>query len=146
MLLWSRDLTLLRKLNRRGSDMSSTQIVVNTTIFSCQDPGTTTKFQNSLVVPNCVFNRFPCIPCRPRLALMNVRATKVNTFVHAGSPLLFAMLGWPLFHRATAAAIVNKACNKVPATCQMRFEDPTRSPMRPTNAPRLKAMREQRAC
>jgi hypothetical protein len=62
-----------------------------------------------LVVPNCVFNRFPCIPWRPRLMLMNVRPTNVKVFVQAGSPLLFAMLSWPLFQIAMAAAIVNRA-------------------------------------
>lgn len=41
--------------------------------------------------------------------LINARPTNVKAFVQAGFPLSLAMLGWPLFQMAMAAAIVNRA-------------------------------------
>lgn len=101
------------------------------------------------------------MPCTPRLALMNPIATKLSVFVHAGSPLSSAMLPpippliprpnmptppCPLFHDASAAAIVKSAWMNVPRTSHLRVWLPILSPRRPMKAPRLKVMREVRAC
>jgi hypothetical protein len=51
-VLWSRDTTLRRRLNKRGSDIISTQIVVNTTISICQVLRMIASVQRILVVPN----------------------------------------------------------------------------------------------
>ena len=104
------------------------------------------EHKHALVVPNWVFRRLPSIPCTPRLALMKARPTKVNAFVQAGSLRALEMLGCPAFQNAMALAMVRRVWMNVPAMSHIRLCDPTRSPIRPTNAPRLKLIKEHRAC
>ena len=100
----------------------------------------------ALVVPNCVFRRLPSIPCTPRLALMKAKPTKDNAFVQAGSSRASDMLGCAAFQNAIAPAIVKRAWMNVPAMSHIRLCAPTRSPIRPTKAPRLKLIKEHNAC
>ena len=100
----------------------------------------------ALVVPNCVFRRLPSIPCMPRLALMKAKPTKVNTFVQAGSSRASDILVCPAFQNAIAPAIVKRVWMNVPAISHIRLCAPTRSPIRPTNAPKLKLIKEHNAC
>jgi len=102
--------------------------------------------RNALVVPNWVLRRLPKIPCTPRLALMNARPTKERAFDHAGSSRALEILGWPLFQKAIAPTMVMRTWMNVPEISHMRFWGPMRSPILPTNAPALKAMREHNAC
>ena len=144
--LWSRVMTRWRNLKRRGSDMSSTHTVVNTTTDLSIWRINICVYIYALVVPNCVFRRLPSIPCTPRLALMKAKPTKDNAFVQAGSSRALDILGWPAFQNATALAIVKRAWMNVPAMSHIRLCAPTRSPIRPTNAPRLKLIKEHNAC
>lgn len=100
----------------------------------------------ALVVANCVFTRFPIIPCNPILALMNPMQTNVSVLDHAGSDRASAVDGWPLFHTQSAAAIVKRAWMNVPRNSQARVLAPIRSPMRPRKAPKMKVMTDVRAC
>ena len=99
-----------------------------------------------LVVPNCVFRRFPSIPCTPRLALIKPSPTNDSALVQAGSSRLLDMLDCPAFQNAIALAIVKRAWMNVPAMSHIRLCAPTRSPIRPINAPRLKLIKEHKAC
>ena len=148
MRRWSRVMTRWRIVNRRGSDMSSTQTVVSTTVARRRQQLARygIKLWHALVVPNCVLRRFPRIPCTPRAALMNARPTKVRRFVQAGSSRSSAMLPWPDFQKEMAAAMVKSAWMNVPAISHNLLCAPTLSPMRPMNAPRLKEMSEHSAC
>jgi hypothetical protein len=101
---------------------------------------------HALVVPNCVFRRLPSIPCKPRLALMKAKPTKVNAFVQAGSSRASDILDCPAFQNAIAPAIVKRVWMNVPAMSHIRLCAPTRSPIRPKNAPRLKLIKEHNAC
>ena len=98
------------------------------------------------MVPNCVFRRLPTMPCTPRLALIKAKPTKVNVFVQAGSARESDILGCPAFQKAIAPAIVKRAWMNVPAMSHIRLCAPTRSPIRPTSAPRLKLIKEHNAC
>lgn len=100
----------------------------------------------ALVVPNCVFRRLPTIPCTPRLALIKAKPTKDNAFVQAGSARALDILGCPAFQNAIAPPIVKRVWMNVPAMSHIRLCAPTRSPIRPTNAPRLKLIKEHSAC
>ena len=76
---------------------------------------------------------------------MNAMQTNDRRLVHARTPWA-EMLGWPLFHMATEAAAVNIACTNVPETSQSRVDEPILSPIRPKEAPVLKAMSDISAC
>jgi hypothetical protein len=147
-VFWSREATFWRNFSRPVSDMSSIQIVVNGTMMGilvrCRKKSSSQN--DALVVPKCVSNRLPCTPWRPRLRLMKASPTNDRAFVQDGSSLLAATLDWPLFQIAMAAAIVSNAWTKVVAICHIRFAAPTLSPIRPKNTPRLKAIKEHRAC
>jgi hypothetical protein len=109
-----------------------------------------------LVVPNVVLSFFAILPCKPRLALKSAMHTNESESVHAkiktlAPPLLWlssitATLGWPLFHIAMDAAMVNKTCTNVPKTSHARVNGPIQSPTLPSDAPRLKARKEVNAC
>ena len=146
---WSLVMTRLLNLKRLGSVTSSTQTVVNTTVYM---PNQVRWYWNihtricALVVPNWVFSLLPKIPCRPRLALINAKPTNVKAFVQAGRSLAPLMLGWPLFQNASAAAMVKNACINVPNRSQIRLCGPILSPRRPKKEPSWKERREQSAC
>lgn len=112
-ILWSREATCLRNLNRRGSATSSIQTVVNGTGAREKNyvrfHHNISNSQNALVVPKYVFNRLPCTPCRPRLMLMKARPTNVQTFAQAKLFPGDTILNPPLFQMAMAATIVNNA-------------------------------------
>src|ERR1700678_1472754 len=114
----------------------------------CEYNGTRARMvhNNALVVPNCVFRRLPTIPCTPRLALKKARPTKVNAFVQAGSSRVLEILGCPAFQNAIAPAMVKSVRMSVPEMSHIRLCAPTRSPIRPTTAPRLKLINEHKAC
>lgn len=99
-----------------------------------------------LVVPNCVLSLLARMPWRPKLALMRPMPTKVRVFDQAGTALSDAMLGWPAFQNAMAAAMVRRVQRKEPVMSQMRFVEPILSPARPMREPAMKERREHRAC
>jgi len=86
------------------------------------------------------------IPCKPMLALIRPKHAYVPALVHAGSERNEATLPCPLFQSEIAAAIVKIAWMNVPMNNHRRVFAPTRSPMRPINAPKRKVVREVRAC
>lgn len=105
--------------------------------------GFCSTYSDALVVANSVLTRFPMIPCRPILALMNAMAANPSVLVHVGP--FVEKLDWPPFQRRMAAAMVNSACNTVPKKSQTRVRGPIWSPIRPRNAPERKAITEVRA-
>jgi hypothetical protein len=99
----------------------------------------------SLVVPKWVLSLFAIIPCKPRLALMNAIQTKDRRLDHARTPLV-ETLGWPLFQIAMETTAVNSDCTNVPETSHIHVNGPILSPMRPREAPMLKASSDAKAC
>ena len=97
------------------------------------------------VVVKCVFILLPMIPCRPILALRNPTQTNVSVLVHTGFTRPSAMLGWPDIHMARAAAMVKSVWMNVPRDIHRRVLQPSLSPRRPANAPRMKERTEQSA-
>lgn len=101
--------------------------------------------KNLPVVVNCVPIRFAMIPCNPILALINAIHTNAKVFVQAISLLSFATLDSPSFQIARDAAMVNRACRSVADMSHMRDLGPSRSPIRPINAPAMNVKTDVRA-
>lgn len=123
MILWSRLTNFFLMLKRSGSETSSTQTVVSTTIrFNHRSVSMSSQvFGNALEVPNCVFSLFAKIPCTPRLALMKPRVTNERVFVQPGSSRVPAKLSDFDFQMQMAAAMLSRAWRKVPEINQMRL-------------------------
>lgn len=98
------------------------------------------------VVVNCVLTRFPIIPCKPILALMNPMHTNESVLVHAGLARESATLPCWLCHIEIAAAIVKTVWMNVPNASHNRVLQPSLSPRRPMKAPKINVSTEQSAC
>jgi hypothetical protein len=80
------------------------------------------------------------------LALISPKQAYVSALDHAGTARVEATLPCPLFQSAIEAAIVRSAWIIVPRNNHRRVFGPMRSPILPTKAPKIKVIRDVRAC
>jgi hypothetical protein len=86
------------------------------------------------------------IPCKPMLVLISPKQAYVLALDHAGTSRVEATLPCPLFQSEIAPAIVKSAWINVPRDSHKRVFAPMRSPIRPMKAPKIKVVRDVRAC